>query len=285
MTEHTLALPDGREVRWFDEKTFNTDESTTDTDCAVLWFHGTPNTGEPPAPLMRAAEHSSSIPDLRWIGVSRAGYPGSTRLPGRSVADSARDALAVADAAGIERFCVIGHSGGGPHALAVAALAPDRVKAALVGAGVAPYGIPGYFEGMSSSGIADLSAAAEGLEAREARLEEEWDPSSFTSADYEALEGEWGWFNGVVERATAEGPAGLVDDDLAYAKDWGIDLGDIVAPTLLLQGTEDRLVPLSHGLYLDDAIEPAQLREIPGAGHISVLHAAPAALEWLAVAY
>ena len=68
------------------------------------------------------------------------------------------------------RFAVMGHSGGGPHALACGALLPDRVVAVVVGAGLAPYGADGldWFAGMVPAGVASLRAAVAGRAAKEA---------------------------------------------------------------------------------------------------------------------
>ena len=75
---------------------------------------------------------------LRHVVYLRPGYGDSERCPGRAVADCAADTAAIADWLGVERFYTAGRSGGGPHALACAALLPDRVIAAATIAGVAP---------------------------------------------------------------------------------------------------------------------------------------------------
>jgi pimeloyl-ACP methyl ester carboxylesterase len=85
----------------------------------------------------------------------------------------------------------------------------------------------------------------------------------------------------VVEPALADGPGGLVDDDLAYVEPWGFEPGAVSAPTLLIHGSDDRMVPASHSRWLAGEIQHAELRESPGEGHISVLRDAERALEWL----
>ena len=77
---------------------------------AVFWHHGTPNIGAPPAPLFADADRLG----LRWVSYDRPGYGGSTPQPGRDVASAANFTAAVADALDIERFAVMGHSGGAP---------------------------------------------------------------------------------------------------------------------------------------------------------------------------
>jgi pimeloyl-ACP methyl ester carboxylesterase len=202
-------------------------------------------------------------------------------VAGRDVAAAADDVAAVADALGVDRFAVMGASGGGPHALACAALLPDRVTGAVVLAGVAPFdGTPAWFEGMADP--SGLRAAAAGRPARaQHALTEEFDESSFVDADWAALAGTWASLGRDAGRAGEESPGGLIDDDVAFASPWGADLGAITAPVLLVQGGMDRVVPPSHADRLLAAVPSAQLWLRPADGHISVLAACPVAMDWL----
>ena len=83
------------------------------------------------------------------------------------------------------------------------------------------------------------------------------------------------------EAATANGLDGMVEDDLGTTAPWGFDLADIVAPTLIMHGTDDRMVPSSHGEWLAAHCPGAELRLQRGVGHISVLDSASGALAWL----
>ncbi len=88
---------------------------------------------------------------LRTVLYARPGYGGSSPQPGRSVGDAAADTAAILDAIGAERFVTVGLSGGGPHALACAALLPERCLATAVVAGVAPFALaPEVYEGESA---------------------------------------------------------------------------------------------------------------------------------------
>ncbi len=162
VTELDLELADGRTLHAYD--TEPDDDATR--SLVVFWHHGTPNIGAPPEPLFVAAARLG----IRWVSYDRPGYGGSSPLPGRTVASAAGDVASVADALGIDRFAVMGHSGGGPHALACAALLPERVLAVVSLAGLAPFGAEGldWFAGMAASGRASLSAAAEGARRRSA---------------------------------------------------------------------------------------------------------------------
>ncbi len=94
--------------------------------------------------------------DVRLITYDRPGFGNSTPMPGRRVVDGAYDIAAIADELGLNRFGIIGVSGGGPHALAFVARFPDRVTRAAVLAGLAPRDAPGldWTAGRCGSGTA-----------------------------------------------------------------------------------------------------------------------------------
>jgi pimeloyl-ACP methyl ester carboxylesterase len=276
VTETDLALSDGRTLHVYD-----TGPASGAADLTVFWHHGTPNIGAPPGPLLpRAAELG-----VRFVSHDRPGYAGSTPRPGRDVASAAADVAAVADALGIEQFAVMGHSGGGPHALACAALLPERVLGVVSGSALAPFDAEGldWFAGMAPAGAAELRAATEGRAALELILStSEFDPEQFTPADHAALGGDWSWLISVVEPALASGIGPMVDDELAYVAPWGFDPEQVSAPVLVLHGEQDRMVPCSHGKWLARRCPASELWLRAGDGHVSVLSSAAAALEWLA---
>lgn len=273
MIELDVAVPGGR-VHAYDTGSLGAD------DLAVVWHHGTPNIGEPPGPLLDPAASLG----VRLVGFDRPGYGGSTAVADRTVAVAAACAAAVADTLGIGRFAVMSHSGGGPHALACAALLGARVRAAAVISSLAPFDADGldWFAGMGPAGEATLRAAAAGRAARERheRLAGDAAPD-FTDADWDALRGEWGWFRSVVEPALAGGPAPMIDDDLAYVRPWGFGVGEIACPVLDVHGSDDAVVPAAHGVWLAEHAPTAELWLTPGDGHLSVMRHAADALRWL----
>ena len=111
---------------------------------------------------------------------------------------------------GIDRFAVTGHSSGGSHALACAALLPERVLGVVSVAGMAPFGAEGldWFEGFGPGGVARLHAAAAGRAALEKHLAESDDEPGFTPEDEAALAGGWSWLIDVVRPALAGGMGG-----------------------------------------------------------------------------
>jgi pimeloyl-ACP methyl ester carboxylesterase len=275
VTEADVELSDGRTLHYYDTR-----EDEADTRVAVFWHHGTPNVGSPPEPLFPAAAENG----LRWVSYDRPAYGGSSPYPGRDIASAVADVAAIADALSIGRFAAVGHSGGGPHALACGALLPERVIAVVSMSAPAPFDAEGldWFAGWSRSGVAEQRAALAGRAALEAYLPTaEFDPQTFTADDQSALEGRWSWLAGVAGQAMEKGDEGMVEDLLAGAQAWGFAPADITVPVLILHGDQDRMVPSPHGEWLAAHCPAAELRLASGAGHITVLDSAPAALEWL----
>jgi pimeloyl-ACP methyl ester carboxylesterase len=264
-----VALDDGRTLRAYD---------TGAGARTLVWHHGSPQTGAPLAPLLEAAARR----DIRLVSYARPGYGGSTPRPGRDVASAATDVAAVADALGLDRFAVMGASGGGPHALACAAVLGDRVTGVVSLAGLAPYdGDEGWFAGMVAPG--GLRAALAGREERERFAETDvFDEDGFTAADWAALAGPWASLGEDAQRAGAAGPGGLIDDDVAFVAPWGFAVADVAAPVLLVRGGEDRVVPPAHAERLLRDLPRGKLWPRPGDGHVSVLAACPEAMDWLA---
>ncbi len=280
ITEADLRLADGRVLHAYDT---GTGIEGPGAPVAVFWLHGSPNIGAPPEPLFAAAQASG----LRWVSYDRPGYGGSAPVDGRTIASAAADVAAVADALGLRRFAVLGHSGGGPHALACAALLPERVVAAVSLSAPAPFDADGldWFAGWSPGIAAENRAAARGraaLEAHWARAEPEDMSAFFTEADLAALDGRWSWVGQVAGAAMKQGGDGLAEDTLASVQPWGFQPAAIGVPVLIVHGAADKMVPPAHGAWLGAHCPAAELRLIPRAGHLTVLDAAPEALSWIA---
>jgi pimeloyl-ACP methyl ester carboxylesterase len=275
VTATDLELSDGRTLHVYDASA-----EVADPRLAVFWHHGTPNLGAPPEPLFPAAAELG----IRWVSYDRPGYGGSTPRPGRNMASAATDVSSIADALGIGRFAVMGHSSGAAHALACGALLPERVLGVVGVAGLAPFHATGldWFAGMAAAGAADLRAAARGRAALVEHLtSNDFDPEQFTPADHAALAGAWSWLGAIAGQALEGGLGGMVDDDLANVGPWGFDPDQVRAPVLFLHGGQDRVAPSSHARWLARHTRSAALWLRPDDGHISVLHSAAAALGWL----
>jgi pimeloyl-ACP methyl ester carboxylesterase len=267
-----LRLEDGRMLRSYDGGGADAADALT-----VVWQHGSPQTGAPLEPLLSAAARRG----IRLLSYGRPSYGGSSPHPGRDVASAAADVAQLANAFGVDRFAVMGASGGGPHALACGALLSDRVSGVVSLAGLAPFTEEfDWFAGMASDGA--LRAAAAGSEARAKYAEtDEFDEESFTPADKAALSGAWASLDADAGRAAVAGPDGLIDDDVAFVAPWGFEVGRIDAPVLLVQGGQDRVVPPAHAHWLLRQCRSPELWLRPQDGHVSILGACPLAMDWL----
>ena len=224
---------------------------------------------------------------LRLIGPSRPGYGESSRMPHRSVADAAADVAAILDWLGHKSFVTIGWSGGGPHALACAALLSGRCVAAATLAGVGAYGEDlDFLAGMGPENVAEFGAAIKGEEALRRWLNE--NAAAYRSitgreiaealgglvpeVDKRALIGDFAdHLAAVFRRSLVHGFEGWIDDDLAFVRPWGFKLGEIGVPVTVWQGELDLMVPLAHGRWLLEKVPGATRQIVPGQGHISLV--------------
>ena len=253
----------------------------------LAFHHGTPGSGAQPGAVLRAARDRG----LRLVTWSRPGYGGSTRHPGRRVADVVGDFEAVLDHLGAARAFVAGWSGGGPHALACATLAPARVTGTVVIAGVAPYDADGldFLAGMGEDNVEEFGAAVAGepalrdyLDAARPGLLHISGPeiaaemaSLVPPVDVAALSGPGGgeFADDLAEMfrdGLSSGVDGWLDDDLAFVSPWGFDAAEAAGPLHLWQGDQDLMVPFAHGRWLAAHLPSARAYLLEGEGHISL---------------
>jgi len=203
------------------------------------------------------------------------------------VADVIDDVETVLDHLGADRAWVIGWSGGGPHALACAALLPKRIRAAATIGGIAPYPADGldYLAGMGDENIEEFNAALDGPEALIAFKERNWPifrsvtgdevadafGDLIDDVDRTALTGEFAdWTAATFREALRESYWGWFDDDMAFIKPWGFDLAAIKVPVHVWQGRHDRMVPYAHGEWLAAHIGSAVPHLLEEHGHLSL---------------
>ena len=254
-----------------------------------LWVPGSPSAA---ADYPRLDDLATKL-DLRMVTWSRPGYGGSSPRPFRTqgprIVDDIPDIETILEALGIDEFVVVGWSGGGPRALACAAMLPDRCRAAATLAGLAPFDAEGldWMAGMGPGNVADFTAALEGPEAYGAFKETYFLPMTaasvddvaaglvalLTPSDDAALAGELApWLTEMMHRAGAQGVIGVRDDGLAMVAPWGFDVRSIAVPVAIWAGGQDATVPFEHGKWLAANVPGAVAHLFDEAGHITLLN-------------
>lgn len=260
----------------------------------VFYLHGTPGSRVGPRPTDQELEHRQ----IWLISFDRPGYGRSDRLESRTVADVAPDVEAIADSLGLERFAVLGRSGGGPHALACAALLPKRVTRAAALVSLAPWEAPGlaWFGGMADSNVdAYTTAAADpealGMSLMQAAARIRDDPASHVAvltpempeADRRIVAD--AGVRALLAQNFAEGlrhsADGWIDDVLAFCSPWEFDVSKIRVPVYLWHGEDDVFSPVSHTQWLAGRIPDAHAEYAPDRAHFGALEVVPDVLSWL----
>lgn len=251
---------------------------------ALVLHHGTPSD----ASLWSSWDDVARENGLRLIALSRPGYATSTRRVGRSVADIVSDVRDVLDTLDVPWFVTAGWSGGGPHALATAHLLGDRCRAVATLAGVGPFGAPDldFLAGMGPENHDEFGAATRGEADVRAWLGEH--AATFRSVTGPEIADAFGDLVPPIDRdmlvggfadematemrrALAHGFDGWIDDDLAFTRPWGFDLGAMRVPVTVWQGDLDLMVPAAHGRWLAAHLPGAIAKPAPGHGHISLV--------------
>jgi pimeloyl-ACP methyl ester carboxylesterase len=250
-------------------------------DSVVIFHTGTPSAGVLFEPMVA----DGAARGIRHVAYSRPGYAHSDRRPGRTVADCAAEVAAIADQLGIDRFYTVGWSGGGPHALACAALLGDRVIAAATLASVAPRDADGldWLAGMGEENLREFAAAGSGqligfldhMASDFRRVTPEQIHRTFgdlvSPVDVASMTGEFAqYLSDAVKLAVSRGIWGWLDDDLAIIHDWGFSLDAIDRPVTIWQGGQDRMVPFDHGRWLAAHVAGAEAQLLPEEGHLSL---------------
>jgi pimeloyl-ACP methyl ester carboxylesterase len=250
----------------------------------LLYHSGTPGNGLPYADYVAALAERG----LRYVSITRPGYGGSSRQEGRVVADVVADVSTAFDELAIDRAYVVGWSGGGPHALACAALLPDRVLGTAILAGIAPYPAAGldYLAGMAAENVEEFTQSIEGPEALLPTVEA--GAAQLRTLTPEGIADGFGDLLSEVDRGAAKGPFaaylaslfheavrvshwGWFDDDMAFVTPWGFDVADIRSRVHVWQGAHDHMVPFAHGEWLAANLANACPHLFEEHGHLSLV--------------
>ena len=253
-------------------------------DRVVFFHHGSPGS----CVTMKALAPISARAGVRLVTMSRAGYGTSTRAEGRRVVSVVDDVRAVLDAFGVERYVVVGWSGGGPHALACAALDAPRCIAAWSLAGVTPLNVAfDWTEGMGEKNLEEFELARRGGDEYEALVASEAEKFSHATPDnivelFDGLLSEPDLASLASEESRVEladgvrhafrvGWGGFYDDDQTFIQPWGFDPTGIKVPVAVWYGDRDLMVPPTHGAWLASEIVSAHAEHFPDEGHLSLI--------------
>jgi pimeloyl-ACP methyl ester carboxylesterase len=250
----------------------------------IFWLHGTPGARRQ---IPVEARHLAEQQDLRIIGIDRPGIGSSSPHVYANVLDFAFDLEIVADTLGIEKFHVIGLSGGGPYTLAAAAAMPDRVLGVEVIGGVAPTVGPDAIGGGAVALAAPLAplvavgrvplGMALTAAIRVVRplagsfldlyriVQPEGDKRLLGRPEFRAMFLD-DLLNGSRKQVTAP-----LSDMLLFARDWGFRLEDVDTPVRWWHGDADHIVPLAHGIHCVERLPDAKLFTIEGESHLGGL--------------
>ncbi|WP_127783718.1 alpha/beta hydrolase [Rhodococcus sp. X156] len=250
----------------------------------IVYFHGTPGSRLD----LRFGDAVAASLGVRVVSFDRPGYGRSSPAP-YSLTSIAHDVAAVADAVGLDRFATLGWSGGGPFALAAAAVLGERVTRVGVAGGLAPPQLmPGGTAAFTDNDRLALSFLPDEPERAAAQLlvgGAEMLRGLLSVRDDEAapwIDWMWGETDPEVIAAPAlranlflllheglrQGPEGIAWDNVAWCGPWGVDLAAVRCPVHLWYGDRDEMVPLANGSWLQEHLPSAELVVCGGEGHL-----------------
>ncbi|MFT7141279.1 MAG: pimeloyl-ACP methyl ester carboxylesterase [Candidatus Azotimanducaceae bacterium] len=273
MADYEIQAEDGRAISFAD--------FGKPGDIAVLCCHGGPGSRME----MKASAEEANSAGFRLIGVDRPGYGKSTALPGRSISDWTKDALAIADHLGLHKFMTLGNSTGGSYALAIASVAPDRVLGVMVGCGMSDMHWANTVEEarMPASGSIwratnrdeYLTIASDQFgEHGEKMLEPAPDAPPMLSPPDLALVSDPAYgANDPDNEPFRQGVVGYADDRIADGPQTGwssFDINKVVCPVMIIHGEQDWIVPISHAYHTASLLENALIKTFPEHGHLSL---------------
>lgn len=274
MIDNQILLSDGRTLAYA--------EYGDPKGKPIFYFHGWPSS-RLEAQLIESAAKKLNV---RIIAIDRPGMGGSDFKPDRQIGDWPNDIVELANALELDRFAILGMSGGGPYVSACALKIPQRLTSAAIVSGLGPFNVSGATRGMmmQSRLIFFLARRMPGLlkllfgqVAKNMRQQPDKFVSQFIASmskpDQVALsrsEIEKIIIDGNLE-AFRNGPQGGVWEAQIYVQSWGFNLQEIPMEIDLWHGELDTNVPVSMGRYQADIIPKCRANFLPEEGHLSLL--------------
>lgn len=272
--EELIELSDGR--------TLEVATVGSPSGATVYFHHGTPGTTRTVKSLEGLLEHG----DFYLVTASRPGYGQSSRRPDRSIASVIDDVSSALAHLGRDEYVALGWSGGGPHALASAAL-DEHCRAAVTLASVAPADVDfDWTAGMGPENVEEFALAKQGGPAYEEYMAATGDvlggattdtiidvmAGLLSQPDRDVLANDAAreLLVDATRHAFVNGWRGYFDDNVATITPWGFDVGDITIPVHLFYGDDDLMVPSAHGKWLSAHVPGATTTNDPFEGHLSI---------------
>jgi len=239
----------------------------------LFYFHGMPGSRLEhlePATLVKLG--------IRLITLDRPGYGQSTVCPNRTVIGLSHDVTQLADRLGIDKFSVLGFSGGGPYALACAYQLPQRIAKVILCSSAGPYQEAGVADMLpaqsralydmvlqdADTAIAQLSGMVGSTEIlmniMEASLPGS-DKHVFAEPGFRAM------YQASLAECLVQGSFGVAWDLKAIGSEWGFKLREVKLPIQLWQGGEDANVSPQMGHYIAEQLPNCDAHFIENAGH------------------
>jgi pimeloyl-ACP methyl ester carboxylesterase len=278
----TLALPDRVSLHLDDGRRLGVRTWGDPAGIPVLYCHGSPSSSAEARLFGRSDQMARA--GVRLIAPDRPGAGGSSFQRGRRISDWGRDVAELMDRLEVERFAVLGYSGGGPYALAIATEMADRLTAVTTVSGTGPFDVPGVtddinpqslgFMRMATSrplasraaswGMGLIAGLAPGRMVAQARAA--LPPPDAAAMDDPEIGAA---FARMVHETTHGSARGAQHDTALMVSPWGFDPADVAVPVRMWHGTEDRNAPPAMARYLEATLPAATLTWLEGEGHVS----------------
>lgn len=243
----------------------------------VVVLHGTPGSRM----LFESTDSVARKMGFRIVALDRAGYGLSDPHYHATLKDTAYDIQALVNGLGINRFFLVGFSGGGPHALAAALLMRDRIQQVAL---ISPVGLVADAERVSMTSLQHFIFSYLGHSEAAARVYFEgvrsmvsWFPHSaeylvtqYATETDRAILDQYGLRHSLgtsMREGLSRSVEGAVQDLRLYCRPWSLNLHKLETPVTIWQGSEDTIVPPEAAYRLEDVLPNCRLEVIEGMGH------------------
>jgi pimeloyl-ACP methyl ester carboxylesterase len=268
----SMILPDGRQLGYAE---YGHPEGKP-----IFYFHGFPGSRLEAGHLQNIA----LLNNYRLIGIDRPGMGMSALEPKRSILSWADDVETLADCLGINKFSIVGHSGGAPFVAACAYKIPHRLHGAAIVSGMAPFEIPEVTTSLprgqrfiNSAIRARPWIAMSMMRLTLAMFKKPWmlkhALKHMPEVDQFVIRslGNNETIRAMLLEPFKHGVAGAAQEFQLIVRPWGFNLPNIKCPVTIWQGGLDKQVPLAHAKIYTKLIPNAKFTFFKQEGHLSLL--------------